>query len=237
VTDSVAPTTRNVTSSTTLAGPAVSLVGGGPGAADLLTLRAEALLAGAGTVVVDAGAAHLAAAFAPRAAVVAVPDRAAAVEPVLHAVGSGRSPVVRLYAGDTWLHPAHGPESAALAAAGIEFEAVAGVATEVAGPALAGIPVHVRHLAVACTIADPPGAPPATDPARTLVVVADDLRVAATNLCATGDPSLSAAAVESTGRVTRALLGELASVAPRAPGLLVTGAVVDAWRAAPVVSR
>jgi siroheme synthase len=227
----------NVTGSAGEAGPTVSLVGGGPGDPDLLTLRAETLLAGAATVVTDAGVAHLAAAFAPRATLVVVPDRAAAVEALLHAVGGGRSPLVRLYAGDTWLHPAHGPESAALAAAGIEFEAVAGVATEVAVPALAGIPVHVRHLAVACTIADVRDAPPATDPARTVVIVADDLRVAAATLCATGDPRLPAAAVESTGRVTRALLGELASIAPRAPGLLVTGAVVDAWRAAPVPAR
>jgi siroheme synthase len=176
----------------------VALVGGGPGDPDLLTLRAEALLAGAATVVVDAGIVHLATAFAPHAAIVPVPDRAPAV-PVLLAADR---PVVRLYAGDTWLHPAYGPESAALTAAGIPHEAVAGVATEIALPALAGIAVHVRQLAIACTIADAGHAPAATDAARTLVLVADDLRAAAS-----ADPAALAIATAGGG------------------GLLVSGAV------------
>ncbi len=149
-------------------GSGVALVGGGPGDPDLLTLRAEALLAQAATVVVDAGIAHLAHGFG--ATVVAVPDRIPAVDAVLAAV----RPTVRLYSGDTWLHPAHGAEADALAAAGIAYEAIPGVATELAVPALAGIAVHVRHLAVACTIADAAEAPAATDPSRTLVLVTDD---------------------------------------------------------------
>ncbi len=203
---------------------AVTLVGAGPGDPDLLTLRAEALLAAAATVIVDAGIVHLAAGFAPRAVVVAVPDRVPAVDDLVVA-GGLRGPVVRLYTGDTWLHPAHGPESAALAEAGIRFEAVAGVAREVAVPASAGIAVHVRHLAVACTIAAAGDAPPATDPARTLVVETDDLRGATGTMAATGDPSLPAAAVEMTGEVTSAALGDLAALAPRRPGVLATGAV------------
>ncbi|HEX7277724.1 MAG TPA: hypothetical protein VF244_10155, partial [Acidimicrobiales bacterium] len=115
---------------------------------------------------------HLALAFAaPGATVVPVPDRVPAVAALLVAA----RPTVRLYTGDTWLHPAHGPEAAALTAAGVAYEAVAGVATEIAVPALAGIAVHVRHLAVACTIADYGDAPAATDPSRTLVLVTDDV--------------------------------------------------------------
>ncbi|MEA2827321.1 MAG: uroporphyrin-III C-methyltransferase [Actinomycetota bacterium] len=176
----------------------VTLVGGGPGHPDFLTLRAEALLAAAATVVVDAGLVHLAGEFAPTAAVVTVSDRRAAVDVLLAA--TSRGPVVRLYAGDTWLHPGHGPESAALAAAGIAFEAVAGVATEIAVPALAGIAVHVRHLAIACTIADAGHAPLAGDPGRTLVLVVDNLEAA--DPAAVALPTAGAGGLLVTGAVT-----------------------------------
>jgi len=177
----------------------MALVGGGPGDPDLLTVRAEMLLASATTVVVDASVLHLANAFAPNATIVAVADRTPAVDVLL---GADR-PVVRLYAGDTWLHPAHSAESAALTEAGVAYEAVAGVATEFALPALAGIAVHVRQLAVACTIADVGHGPAATDPARTLVLVTDDLRAAAV-----ADPAALALTTAGDG------------------GLLVSGAVV-----------
>ncbi len=114
--------------------------------------------------------------------------------------------MVRLYPGDPWLHPAHGSEAAALDAAGIRFEAVPGVATELALPAMAGIAVHVRHLAVVCTIADFDDAPPTTDPARTLVLVADDLAAAT----AASDPAART----------------LPCVAGTGGGLVVSGAVV-----------
>ena len=77
------------------------------------------------------------------------------------------------------------------------------MATEIALPALAGIAVHVRQLAVACTIADIDHAPTPTDPARTLVRVTDDLRAAAS-----ADPAAVALATAGGG------------------GLLVSGAVV-----------
>jgi siroheme synthase len=217
VTPKAVPATLTVTGS---AG-AVSLVGGGPGDPDLLTLRAEALLALAATVIVDASLVGLAAELAPHADIVPVADRTPAVAALLAAA----RPVVRLYAGDTWLHPGHGPESAALVAAGIPFEAVAGVATEIAVPATAGIPVHHRRRAVVCTFAAPDDAPPPTDPARTLVVLTDDLRATALALAADGKPDLPAAAIETDGPTTRAPLGELHHVAPERAGVLVVGAV------------
>ena len=167
----------------------MALVGGGRAIRTWSRVRAEVLLAAAATVVVDVGIVHLALAFAPEATIVAVADRAPAVDVLLGAV----RPVVRLYTGDTWLHPAHGTEAAALTAAGVDYEAVAGVATEFALPALAGIAVHVRHLAVACTIADVDHAPLATDPARTLVLLTDDLRAAA-------DADPAALAIATAGR-------------------------------------
>jgi len=226
MTDSGFLTPTNVTGSD--GAGAVSLVGAGPGDPDLLTLRAEALLAAAGTIVVDAGVVHLAAAFGPRATIVGVGDRVPAVDVLLDAARHGAPPLVRLYTGDTWLHPAHGPESDALDAAGIPFEAVAGVATEVALPAMAGVAVHVRQLAVACTIATVGAAPAATDPARTLVVVTDDLVSAARAMAAVGDPSIPAAAIGASGPARRSSLGDLAAIAPHGPGVVVTGAVVDA---------
>jgi siroheme synthase len=221
VTKTGAPTPESVTSREV----GVWLVGAGPGDADLLTLRAEGLLAATTSVVVDEGLVALAAAFAPGATIVAVPERAPAVDVLL--ATARRSPVVRLYRGDTWLHPAHGPESAALAAAGIGWEAVAGVATEVALPGLAGIPVHHRRLAVACTIAIAATGhgPSATDPARTVLVPTDDLQAAALATAGTGDRRLPAAAVEPTGATIRATLGDLVLGAPARPGVLVAGAV------------
>ena len=129
---------------------------------------------------------------------------------------------MRLYAGDAWLHPGHAAEAAALAEAGVGFESVAGVAVEVAVPAAAGIAVHVRHLAVACTFADPATAPPPIDPARTLVVVADDVAATARALAAAGSPRLPAAGLVTGQAPARGPLGDLA--APGS-GLVVVGAV------------
>ena len=200
----------------------VFLVGAGPGEAGLLTLRAEALLRGAATVVADAAVAHLAAEFAPVAKLVRVADRVAAVEVLLDAVRGGPGPVVRLYTGDTWLHPGHAAEAAALADAGVEVESVAGVAVEVAVPAAAGIAVHVRHLAVACTFADAATAPPPVDAARTLVVATDGVTATARALAASGDPSLPGAGLVSGQPPRRGTLGDLDA---QGPGLVVVGAV------------
>jgi len=206
----------------------VALVGAGPGDPDLVTLRAEARLAAAGVVVTDCIALGVAERLAPRARVVAVPDGAPAVAALLVAVRGG-SAIVRLYAGDPWLHPAHAVERAALHQAGIATEPVAGVASEVALPAAAGIAVHVRHLAVACTIGPAEAMPPAVDPARTLVVpTGGDGAAVARQLAVTGAPNLPAAFVSahaSHGAV-RGTLAELGRRrAPISACLLVVGAV------------
>lgn len=199
----------------------VFLVGAGPGDPGLLTLRAEALLRDSATVVSDAGVAHLAVEFAAAAELVRVADRMAGVEALLDAV-DGPGPVVRLYIGDTWLHPGHAAEAAALAEAGVEVESVAGVAVEVAVPASAGIAVHVRHLAVACTFADSGTAPPPVDAARTLVVVTADVAATARALAASGDALLTAAGLVDGEPPRRGMLGGLDA---HGPGLVVVGAV------------
>lgn len=212
-----------------MTGPAVALVGGGPGDPGLLTLRAEALLGTARTVVTDAGVAELARTFAGRAEVVVVPDAGRATTALLAAVSLAAAPVVRLYRGDPWLHPAYGPERAALERAGIAVEAVAGVAVEVAVPALAGIAVHVRQLAVACTLGPFEALPPATDAARTLVATGNDPAVAVRAVAAGWDPRLPAALVPlaDPASAQRGTLARVADSAEKAadPLLLVVGAV------------
>ncbi|MEO5680697.1 MAG: SAM-dependent methyltransferase, partial [Acidimicrobiales bacterium] len=173
----------------------MALVGAGPGDVELVTLRAEGLLGVAAIVVTDAAVAPLAWALAPQAEVVVVPDDRPAAAALLTAATGGRGTVVRVYAGDPWLHPAHGIELSALRHAGITTEAVAGVAIEVAVPALAGIPVHVRQLAVVCTIGPVEAMPAAADPARTLLVRSGDAAAAARALAPTGASALPAAVV------------------------------------------
>ncbi len=192
----------------------VVLVGAGPGDPDLVTLRAEAELAAAAIVVSDGTVQHLARRFAYRAEVVVVPDGVAAVAALLAAMSSLGGKVVRLYAGDPWLHPAHAEELAALQREAITTEPVAGVAIEVAVPAQAGIAVHVRHLAVACTLGPVEAVPPPVDPARTLVVSCEEGAAAAGRLVAGGGGrDLPAALFPSAAGlgVLRGSLGELAA--------------------------
>jgi siroheme synthase len=223
-------------------------VGGGPGDPELLTLRAEALLAAAALVVVDESLVALAAAQAPGARLVVLADAAddpaddpsdsdrrdLGVGALLAAVGEAPGPIVRLYRGDPWLHPSYATESAALREAEVATESVAGVATEVALPARAGIPLHARQLAVTATFARPGAAPLPGDPSHTLVVTTSDVTSAAQRLTAAAGVAadadvLPAAALTTTG-VRRGSLAELAELAGRGeqgggPGLLVCGAV------------
>ena len=209
----------------------VALVGAGPGDPELLTLRAEDLLRQAGIVIVERTLEPLARRFAVRAAVVAVPDRTPCPQVVLAAAGRGDGPVVRLYRGDPWLHDAFAPEQAALQAAGHRVEAVAGVAVEVAVPALAGVPLHVRSLAVVCTLGAARALPAARDAAWTLVASGQDPGSLAGVVAGTGDPGLPAALVPLDGSTAgwQGLLGgaPAAAAAMTAPALLVVGAVCE----------
>lgn len=208
---------------------AMALVGAGPGDPELLTLRAEELLAGASVVVVDSNLEALARRCAPAAQVVAVADGRAAPEVVLRAVEGAGAGAVRLYRGDPWLHPGYEAERAALDAAGLPTEAVAGVAVEVAVPALAGVALHVRRLAVACTLGSCEALPVAGEPAHTLVASGDDPVTMATAMAATGDPEMPVALVpiDAPGAGWRGRLGEVVrpATAIASPALLVTGAV------------
>jgi len=138
----------------------VVLVGGGPGDADLLTLRGRRELAGADVVVVDRLAPRgVLDELAPGVLILDVgkaPGRHPVPQHVInqllvdHAQAGRR--VVRLKGGDPFVLGRGGEEVAACRAAGVPVEVVPGVTSAFAVPAAAGIPVTHRGLAKRVTV-------------------------------------------------------------------------------------
>jgi uroporphyrin-III C-methyltransferase/precorrin-2 dehydrogenase/sirohydrochlorin ferrochelatase len=137
----------------------VSLVGAGPGDADLLTCRAARRLAEADLVLHDglitddvlnlaAGADRVLVSRRPGAKQV---DQAAVTRLMIDAARSGRR-VVRLKAGDPFVLGRGGEEALALLDARVPFEVVPGISAAVAAPAAAGIPVTHRGVASAFVV-------------------------------------------------------------------------------------
>ncbi|WP_350224607.1 uroporphyrinogen-III C-methyltransferase [Promicromonospora sp. MEB111] len=132
----------------------VTLVGGGPGAPDLLTVRAWRALQAADVVVADRlGPVEILAELPPHVRVVDVGK-----EPGRHPVPQERinelivehalagAHVVRLKGGDPFVLGRGGEEVLACAAAGVPVEVVPGVTSAVAVPGLAGIPLTHRGV-------------------------------------------------------------------------------------------
>ena len=122
----------------------VSLVGAGPGDAELLTLRAVARLRDADLVLYDALAGREALNLAPRARWFYVGKRARrrsiaqeSIERLMIKAARRGERVVRLKCGDPFV----------LGRAGVPYEVVPGISSAVAAPALAGIPVTHRGIA------------------------------------------------------------------------------------------
>ncbi|WP_206795434.1 uroporphyrinogen-III C-methyltransferase [Amycolatopsis sp. MtRt-6] len=138
----------------------VYLVGTGPGAADLLTVRAAKLLGAAEHVVYDRPSMAEIVALAPAAAHKHIVGKSRGrpalsqdeVNAFLVELGRSGESVVRLKAGDPFVVSRGSEESLALAAAGIPFEVVPGISAAVAAPAYAGVPVMVRQLARTLTV-------------------------------------------------------------------------------------
>jgi uroporphyrin-III C-methyltransferase/precorrin-2 dehydrogenase/sirohydrochlorin ferrochelatase len=137
----------------------VSLVGAGPGAPGLLTLRAARALASAEIVFYDALVDTQTLALAPQAQRFSVGKRAGrpstsqdAINALLVRTARRGKRVVRLKGGDPFVLGRGGEEALALAAAGIPFEVIPGVSNAVAAPALSGIPVTHRGLASAFVV-------------------------------------------------------------------------------------
>lgn len=169
----------------------VALVGGGPGPADLLTVRARRLLAEADVVVIDrlGPGEEIARELSGGVEVIRV-GKWAGHHPVpqeeinrllVEHARAGRR-VVRLKGGDPFVLGRGGEEYTACLAAGIGVDVVPGITSAVAVPEAAGIPVTHRGTATALHIvsghdaAGPRGASVATlaalaDPGVTTVVL------------------------------------------------------------------
>jgi uroporphyrin-III C-methyltransferase / precorrin-2 dehydrogenase / sirohydrochlorin ferrochelatase len=138
----------------------VVLVGGGPGATDLLTLRGRRELAAADVVVVDRLAPQeVLAELGPGVLVLDV-GKAPGRHPVpQHEINrllveharAGRR-VVRLKGGDSYVLGRGGEEVAACREAGVPVDVVPGVTSAFAVPAAAGIPVTHRGLSRQVTV-------------------------------------------------------------------------------------
>ena len=232
----------------------VTLVGGGPGEVDLMTVRGRRRLAEADLVVVDR--------LAPTAVLAELDEDVEVVDvgktpdhhPVpqheinrilVEAGRAGRN-VVRLKGGDSYVLGRGGEEVLACREAGVDVEVVPGVTSAFSVPAAAGIPVTHRGTARSVTVTsghseDGRDALDHATLARlegTLVVLmgVSMLPSIADGLLAHGkDPATPVAVVEDgwspRQRTTTARLDEIAEVAAaagvRAPAVVVIGAVVD----------
>ena len=148
----------------------VALVGGGPGADDLMTVRGRRLLARADVVVADRLAPQRP--LAELRADVEIIDAAkipygrAMAQEAINQVLVDRARegkfVVRLKGGDPFLYGRGYEEAQACAEAGIACTVVPGVTSALAVPALAGIPVTHRGMTHEVTVVSghlPPGHP------------------------------------------------------------------------------
>ena len=192
----------------------VSLVGGGPGADDLITVRGRALLAQADVVVADRlGPRGLLSSLSRDVEVIDV-GKAPGNHPVtqdrinellVQHAAQGKH-VVRLKGGDPFVLGRGGEEALHCAAHGIPVEVVPGVTSAVSVPAAAGIPVTHRGVTASFVVASAhEGADSvlraAADaaPDATLVLLMGITRLAetATALIASGrDPQTPVALVE-----------------------------------------
>ena len=133
----------------------VYLVGAGPGAIDLITLRGAEILSRAEVVVYDSLVNPGLLRLAPATAEMVYAGKRGGAEPAIEQselqallverARAGRT-VVRLKGGDPFVFGRGGEEAEALFRAGIEFEVVPGVTSAIAAPAFAGIPLtHREH--------------------------------------------------------------------------------------------
>ncbi|MBS7696570.1 MULTISPECIES: siroheme synthase CysG [unclassified Chelatococcus] len=232
----------------------VWLIGAGPGATDLLTLRAQRLLQQADVIVHDrlvpAEVVEMGRRDAERISVGkakghhSVPQRE--IDALLVRLAREGKQVARLKAGDPLVFGRAGEELAALRAAGIRHEIVPGVTSALAAAADAGVPLTLRGVSSSLAFATGHGAD-GTEPAGwaevartggTIAVymgvsVAGDVR---RRLEREGIASATpVVAVENAGRTDRRIfsgtLGELGALSTRddiaGPVMILVGNAVD----------
>jgi uroporphyrin-III C-methyltransferase/precorrin-2 dehydrogenase/sirohydrochlorin ferrochelatase len=234
----------------------VTLVGGGPGDPDLITVRGRRLLAAADVVIVDR--------LAPRELLDELPEQVEIIDcgksahrhnltqdqinELLIARAQAGKRVVRLKGGDPFVFGRGGEEFLACVAAGVPVSVVPGISSALAAPAAVGIPLTHRGVAADFTVVSghlDPGRPPedgldwdflANGPATLVLLMAMDRLDKITNeLISRGrPPQTPAAAIQNatlpSQRVVRATLADLAEIVASqgmsAPAVIVIGAVV-----------
>jgi histidinol-phosphate aminotransferase len=231
----------------------VTLIGAGPGGADLITMRGWRALHAADVVVADRladpgltselrpGVVLIDAGKSPGAQQLSQDE----INQVLIAHASAGRRVARLKGGDPFVFGRGGEEAAACAAAGIPCSVIPGLSSVTAGPGLAGIPLTHREVSLSFSVVSghlPPGHPASrvdwaalaagTDTLILLMAVRN-LPVIAAHLLDLGRPEATpAACIERAGtpsqRVRRSTLAGLARPAAddpplRNPAVIVIG--------------
>lgn len=137
----------------------VALVGGGPGAPELLTLAAVTALREADVVLYDRLAPPVLAEFAPQAEHVDVGKRPghhqlsqSGIEALLITQAQAGRKVVRLKGGDAFVFGRGGEEVRACRDAGVTVRVIPGVTSAIAVPAAVGIPLTHREVSRMFTV-------------------------------------------------------------------------------------
>lgn len=138
----------------------VTLVGGGPGSDDLITVGGARALADADVVLYDRLAPHEhLATLAPKAMLINVGKRPghhainqSEIEKLLVEHALAGSQVVRLKGGDPYVFGRGGEEVVACHAAGVPVSVIPGVSSAIAVPAAAGIPLTHREISRLFTV-------------------------------------------------------------------------------------
>ncbi len=239
----------------------VDLVGGGPGAADLMTVRGRRLLAEADVIVTDRlGPIEVLGELDPEALIIdvgkvpgnhSVPQERINEIIVEHALAGKR--VVRLKGGDPFVFGRGGEEVQACLAAGVPVDVVPGLTSVVSVPQAAGIPVTHRGVSSGFHVVNGQGeistatTTAICDPNLTTVVlmgVAALPRIVSAALAAGANPHTPVAIVERghtvNQRTTHTTLGSVTADAHSAgvsnPAVIVIGEVARAGLLDPLLA-